>query len=118
MDVICLNQRELFYLKKNKNGSNPIIEFKNHKRKFKSPVVIYGDWETTITKYDDKNFNKCEKKAILEPCGYSFNVVSDYPELNLGLFLYRGDNVLQHFLKSLLKVGDKIKSILGIEILR
>ena len=35
--------------------------------------------------------------------------------MNLGLTLYRGKNASQHFLKSLLKVGDRIKDILKVE---
>jgi hypothetical protein len=98
-----------------KDGSNPIIEFKHHTNKFKSPVVIYGDFETTIEAYKDERNGKCAKVGLLEPCGYSFNVVSDYPELNLGLYAYRGDNVLTQFLKTLLNVGDKIKDVLKVE---
>jgi len=91
-----------------KNGNNPVIEFKHHTNKFKSPVVIYGDFETTIKSFKDERNGKCSKVSILEPCGYCFNVVSDFKELNLGLFLYRGENVLDHFLKALLQVGDII----------
>jgi hypothetical protein len=44
--------------------------------------------------------------------------VSDYPELNMGLYSHRGDNnedIIQHFLKTLLICGDKIRKIFDTE---
>jgi hypothetical protein len=49
-----------------------------------------------------------------EPCGYAFNIVSDYPELNLGLQLYRGENAVNHFLRTLVDYGDEIRKTLDI----
>ena len=49
-----------------------------------------------------------------EPCGYAFNIVSDYPELNLGLKLYRGENTVNHFLRTLVDYGDNIRKTLDI----
>ena len=99
----------------------PTIQFKNHIRKFKAPVVIYLDFETLIKKTDkvhNNNTSSTTKLADLPPCSYVFNVVSDYPELNMGLQLYRGkegDNVVLHFLQNLVKIGDKIRKILDTE---
>ena len=104
----------------NEDGSlsNPVIKFKNTTRKFKAPVVIYADFETLIE--GTGNIHDCSKSsttklADLPPCGYSFNVVSDYPELNLGLHLYRGENAVNNFIETLLKYGDRIRDILDEE---
>jgi ssDNA-binding Zn-finger/Zn-ribbon topoisomerase 1 len=117
---------------KNDDGSfsNPTIQFKNNTRKFKAPVVIYADFETLIKKTGEEhkpnnkymeNYDKKKKDisttklADLPPCGYSFNVVSDYPELNLGFHLYRGENAVDDFIQKLLDCGDKIRDILDEE---
>ena len=93
----------------------PTIQFKHHTRKFKAPVVIYADFETLIQKTDNKHDDtksSTTKLANLPPCSYGLNVVSDFPELNLGYQSYLGEDASSKFLKNLLKVGDKIQSIL------
>ncbi|MFN9910167.1 MAG: hypothetical protein ACK56F_29320, partial [bacterium] len=67
---------------------SPIIEFKNHIHKFKSPVVIYADFETICQKIEhEHDYTKSSTTKFIKqkPCGYSFNVVIDYPQMNLGL---------------------------------
>ena len=108
---------------KNNEGEyvNPVIEFKDYHKKLKAPVVMYGDFETLIQNnnsiHDDKK-SSTTKLADLPPCSYSFNIVSDYPELNFGLTSYRGregEDIIEHFLKSLLEYGEQIKEILNDE---
>ena len=98
--------------------SKPIIQFKNFNKSIKAPVVIYADFETfvqkTNTKHDDTK-SSTSLLAELPPNSYAFNVVSDYPELNLGLYEFRGENCMKLFLKKLLDVGDKIRGVLDIE---
>ena len=92
-----------------KSGKKPMIEFKNFNRKFKTPVVIYADFETLIQPIDNKhNESKSSttKLAELPPCSYAFNVVSDYPELNFGLHTYRGEDAVERFITDILKIGD------------
>jgi hypothetical protein len=97
----------------------PTIQFQHHNRKFNAPVTIYADFETLINKYSNphnESTSSTTKLADLPPCGYSFNIVSDYPELNMGFQLYRGkddnDDIVEHFLKNLCEYGDKIRKIL------
>ena len=92
------------------SGKKPFISFKNYNNKFKAPVTIYADFETYIKPLDVSNIDKdkCYKSAELPPCGFSFNVVSQYPQLNLGLFQYRGDDAAEKFIDELLKTGDII----------
>lgn len=97
----------------------PDIQFNHHSRKFKAPVAIYADFETLIQKYSNphnQSVSSTTKLADLPPCGYSFNIVSDYNELNMGFELYRAkeetDDVVGHFLKKICEYGDKIRKIL------
>jgi hypothetical protein len=101
----------------NKNNDEvPATTFEHFYRKIKVPAVIYADFESLITKPNKTDFGENTTAiAELPPCSYAFNIVSDYPELNFGLELYRGDgseNVVVRFLKSLLFYGDIIKQIL------
>jgi hypothetical protein len=97
----------------------PTIKFEHHNRKFDSPVRIYADFETLIQstgEVHDDTKSSTTKLAILPACSYSFNIVSQYPELNFGLELYRGkegDDVTVKFLSSLIEYGDKIRKILN-----
>jgi hypothetical protein len=100
-------------------GTKPSIEFNQYDRKFKCPVAIYADFETLVSKSSVKEHNSSNssttKLADLPPCGFAFNVVSDYPEMNLGLTSYRGEDAIEVFLKKLLKCGDKIRKVLDHE---
>ena len=73
--------------------------FRNHARKFKQPAVIYADFETFIKPtgniHNDK-ISSSTRLADLPPCSYSFNIVSNYPELNFRFKLNRGDNCVTH----------------------
>lgn len=95
----------------------PTIKFNHHTRKFKAPVVIYADFETICQKIEhnhDSSKSNTTKYMKQEPCGYAFNVVSDYPELNKGFNLYRGENTVNHFLRTIVDVGDDIRKTLNI----
>ena len=105
--------------KTSEEGVKPAITFDQHERKFKSPVVIYADFETLVCKtvvdaHDDTK-SSTSKLADLSPCGFSFNIVSEYRELDFGLTLFRGENAVDEFLKKLLKCGDKIRKVLDNE---
>ena len=97
---------------------NPVIQFKNHTRKYKAPVVFYADFETLVQPIEHKEHNAMNSSTTKintqTPCGFSFNIVSDYPELDYGLKLFRGENAVDEFLKQLLECGDKIKQVLKI----
>jgi hypothetical protein len=94
----------------------PTIQFEHHRRKLKEPVVIYADFETFVINSNNTHDSKkssTTKIAELPPNSFNINVVSDYPELNLGMTSYRGkegEDITEIFLKCLLKQGDIIKS--------
>jgi hypothetical protein len=86
-------------------------------KKFPVPVLITAEFETLIKPIDNEDeSSKTIKIAELPPCSYAFNIISDYPELNYGLTLYRGnsndENIAEHFIKSLLEYGDIINQAL------
>ena len=100
------------------SGKAPVIEFENFHKKFKAPVAIYADFETFIQPADnthDQTKSSTTKLADLPPCSYAFNIVSDYPELNLGYHSYRGEDAVNKFLTELLKKGDEIREVLDYE---
>ena len=85
-----------------KEFEQPTIQFYHHNNKFKQPVVIYADFETICEKIEhEHDTSKSGTTKFIEqvPCGFCFNVVSDYPELNLGMEYYRGENTINRFLK-------------------
>ena len=119
-DVFEPTRTELPKMIKCEDGSfeTPTISFKNHARKLKAPVVIYADFETFVQKHDvvhNEMKSSTTKLANLPPCSYGFNVVSDYPELNMGFQMYRGENTVAHFLRKLIDVGDNIRKIIDHE---
>lgn len=105
---------------KTENGGSfqPTIRFQNYTRKFKAPVVVYADFETIIEPIDvehNNNVSSTSKTSHHTPCGYCFNVVSEFPQLNMGLKLYRGQDAATKFIHALLECSDKIKEILSVE---
>jgi hypothetical protein len=81
------------------------IKFGNFTLKFKAPVVIYADFETFVKPTGNIHDNSQSNTTLITempPCSYSFNVVSDHPQLNLGLFSFRGENAVEQFLNSTL----------------
>ena len=75
-------------------------------------MAIYADFETLIKPCNEACGSKTLKLADLPPCSYAFNIVSQFPKLNLGLQMYRGENAVQHFLRHLVDAGDKIRKVL------
>ena len=100
-----------------KEFEQPTIKFHHHNNKFKQPVVIYADFETICKKIEhthDTSKSGTSKFIEQVPCGFCFNVVSDYPELNLGMEYYRGENTINRFLKKLMDYSDEIREKLKI----
>ena len=106
-------------IKTEEGWETPTITFNRHTRKFKAPVVIYADFETLIEKYQNIHHNEGDssttKLAELPPCSFKFNVVSDYPQLNMGHTMFRGENAAFEFMQKLVKVGDDIRNVLDYE---
>lgn len=79
------------------------------------PVVIYADFEALnipINNRIDKNATiKTKKTTKQEVCGYSYTIVSPYfNNRGANFYTYRGENVINHFLKSIFKESKRIQN--------
>jgi hypothetical protein len=95
------------------------ICFKNHSRKFKAPFVMYADFECLTSEYRpsmskpiDPNKSYTEKYQHHKPCGYKINVVNSITN-ETESYLYRGQDCMQHFVKTCrdirIKIMEKLK---------
>ena len=82
------------------------IHFKHHTRKFEAPFVMYADFECLTTEYRpsmskpiDPNKYYTEKYQQHKPCVYELNVVNSITNESES-YLYRGDDCMQHFVKT------------------
>ena len=95
--------------------SDAFIQFKNFKNKFRFPYVIYADFECVLEDYSDENITDEMKTASYQkhkPCGYCYYVVDQYNVLPKKPHLYRGENCIQHFLKSIFDTKSEIQRVL------
>ena len=90
-------------------GDKMWIEFNKIEAMEEHPVVIYADFETLNIPLANENLeSKTQKKtAKQEICGYSFVVVSPYFKNRVVTF--RGEDAINHFVKSLMKEEKKIE---------
>lgn len=87
--------------------------FWNRYRKFKSPFVIYGDFECLTTQCQSPNSNVDLTKSFTEknqhhtPSGYKICIVN--PTTNeVESYVYRGTDAIEHFTKQIKEIRDKI----------
>ena len=94
------------------------IQFRNHNNTFSSPFVIYADFECLLN--DIHNSENGNYKNH-QPCSYAYKICcnEDFAEQKLKQFqistdvkLYRGDNVITVFLKSLFEERSRILEFL------
>ena len=86
------------------------IEFKHYNYKFRSPFVIYADFESIIVNNESNDNDNITSNH--KPCGFMFNVVSIFDKHQFEPVFYRGENTVYKFLMELLNVKDKIMNIL------
>ncbi|XP_053212251.1 uncharacterized protein LOC128395792 [Panonychus citri] len=79
-----------------------IIEFKEYKKMFKYPFIIYADFETLATKLPHENKNSFAYQEH-KPCSYGF-VVIDYKGDVILKDFYRGLDADSMFMKTLIAV--------------
>lgn len=98
-------------------------KFTNIGRQLKVPFVIYADFECFTPKMDicegDPTHSHTTQYQKHKPASYSYMVVSSDERYSKRVVLYRGDDVVNHFLQSLVKEEENITEILeNIEPLR
>jgi len=98
------------------NEEEAFVKFKNYKKQLRVPFVIYADFECSTRQIEkagaDCKSSYTDKYQKHEPNSFSYYIVSDVPNYKSEIKLFRGENVAQNFVKSLLKEQDKIFKIM------
>ncbi len=93
------------------------IKFKNFKKKYSSPFVIYADFECLTCEFNDETHDcegKIKKTTIYQkhkPCGYGLYGVCTDEKLNIEPVIYRGEDTVDKFIKNLYSIREKIEGI-------
>ena len=89
------------------------IMLNNYRKQLKAPYIIYADFESIIHKIQGPNLDPeksgTQNTAHHEACGYSFIVVRCDGETKPPI-VYRGPNAANHFLETLQKEEEEIRS--------
>ena len=98
------------------NDNDKWLTFKNYGKQLKLGFAVYADFECILSKVNacDPNPEKSSttpiEKNIL--CSYSYKVACTNPTYSKPAVVYRGDDAVLHFLKSLQKEEHEIFKIL------
>ena len=76
------------------------IKFKNYHKQMQVPFVIYADFESIIKPYQAAAGDKSEIKSKHQACGFGYKIVR-YDGASSNVRIYRGEDVVEQFLKSL-----------------
>lgn len=110
----CLDHKEAFAVLPKAEKAH--ITFKNYKKQLKHPVVIYADFEASTVPVNIPN-GQCTTAYQKHKCvSYGYKIQSDYPKLNKPFKSFRAksedDNVINHFMTSLMKDAQEINTII------
>ena len=105
--LICQNYKAV--QTKIPTGDKMWIEFNKMEAMEQHPVVIYADFETLNIPLANENLESKSQKITAKQkiCGYSYVVVSPYFENRV--ITYRGEDGINHFVRSLMKEEKKIE---------
>ncbi|XP_046585666.1 uncharacterized protein LOC124292570 [Haliotis rubra] len=97
------------------NEYNKWIQFDSIQKQLKVPFVIYADFEALTRKVSEGN--KTGNTTLYqqhEPSGYCYKVVCSNPEFTKPSVVYRGPDVISHFIDALLQeekvINEKLKT--------
>ena len=76
------------------------IKFKKYHKQMQVPFVIYADFESIIKPYQAAAGDKSEIKNKHQACGYGYQIVR-YDGASSNVRIYRGEDAVEQFLKSL-----------------
>ncbi|XP_046547498.1 uncharacterized protein LOC124257474 [Haliotis rubra] len=100
------------------NEYNKWIRFESIQNQLKVPFVIYADFEALTRKVNDKSRNTSLHQKH-EPSGYCYKVISSNPELTKPSVVYRGPDVISHFIEALLQeekaINEKLQKSFPID---
>ena len=95
---------------------NRCLEFKNYHKQDKIKFVIYCDFESILTAFDSCEPNPNKSYTINThkhvPCAYSYVVTSSIAGYTKPPVTYRGKDVIEHFITSLIKEENEILDVL------
>lgn len=101
-------------------GKDNILQYKNFHKKLRVPFVIYCDFETLVQKMETCSPNpeksNTTHEAYFDPCSYAYQVVCVNTMYTKRPIVHRGqigENVVEHFLDSLLREEEYIKDVLS-----
>ncbi|KAK3108933.1 hypothetical protein FSP39_019099 [Pinctada imbricata] len=107
-DAQCISMPE--------QGKDDVLTFKDFHKQMRVPFVIYADFETFAkkTNADLPDPSKSNTTSIVHytPCGYGYQVVCVDERYTKDPVIYRGDDVSEHFLRSIMEEEEEIKEIL------
>ena len=108
--VICTDkgfiQRSLFPTEENK-----MLQFKNYKKKWLLPFVIYADMECKLEESDKENV-----LSKHTPISIAYSVASIDPKWNRDCWVYTGDDCVQQFLLSLDKLKLELSDVMNLQL--
>ena len=94
-----------------------ILKFKNFQHQLPVPFIIYADFESVTCKIDtcdnDLHTSSTVKYQKHEPCSFGYKIVSMESKYCKPTVIYRGPNVINHFIESLMEEGKEIQHILS-----
>lgn len=97
-------------------GENDVLKFNEVSKQLCVPFIIYADFETFVTTIHtcdlDPNSSHTTNLSSFEPCGYAYHIVSTDKRYSKPSVVYRGDNIVETFLSSLLEEEERILDIL------
>lgn len=94
------------------------VEFKNHKNKLRVPFAIYADCEALLKNVEVKKGENTNLYQKHEAYSFGFKIVSEFDKFyakhpeSKNVFIFKGENCIDDFLKSVKEWGYKIKNFL------
>lgn len=102
-------------------GDLPFIEFTHFKRMQRMSIVVYADFECILKPLNYQQTGKTVTTHRHKPMSYGYYVKIDYSiipkslikkyEIKPKLTIYRGKKAANHFMKSMLDLGEKISRL-------
>ncbi|KAK3107908.1 hypothetical protein FSP39_024918 [Pinctada imbricata] len=95
-------------------GYDDFLQFKDFHKQMRVPFVIYADFEAFAQKTETRPPSDASKSSTTpiihyKPCGYGYQIVCVDDDYTKPPVIYRGDDVSEHFLRSIMEEEGEIK---------
>ncbi len=91
----------------------PILKFKNYQHRVPNIITIYGDFEAYQVKIDKELTVNTSLISEQRPTGFGYVVVSPYPQLCKPVYVYRGPDAADVFVKAMVDECREVEHILN-----